>query len=136
KIKIIALSNHEEPYFVKKMIQNGASGYLLKNTSTHKLIQAVETVYNHGTFIDPILDKTSFNNSTLAAQKVNREIELTKREHEILKLIGQEYSNQEIADKLLISLRTVETHRLNLHRKLEVRNTAGLVKEAYFRKLI
>jgi DNA-binding CsgD family transcriptional regulator len=64
------------------------------------------------------------------------EIPLTKREKEILKLIAEEYSNQEIADKLFLSLRTVETHRFNLTQKLEAKNTAALVKEAIKRGLI
>jgi DNA-binding CsgD family transcriptional regulator len=63
-------------------------------------------------------------------------VPLTKREKEVLKLIADGLSSQEIADKLFISLRTVETHRLNLNQKLDVKNTAGLVKEAIKRGLI
>jgi DNA-binding CsgD family transcriptional regulator len=64
------------------------------------------------------------------------EVPLTKREKELVQLIAEGFSSQEIADKLFISLRTVETHRLNINQKLDVKNTAGLVKEAIKRGLI
>lgn len=135
-IQIIALTNFGETHYVKQMIRNGASGYLLKNTDQNTLIEAIETVYKGEQFLDQQI-KNALLEETLSGKKSNfLEVPLTKRETEILALIAQELSNQEIADRLFISLRTVETHRLNLTQKLNTKNTAGLVKEAYKRGLI
>ncbi|MCO4292392.1 response regulator transcription factor [Solitalea sp. MAHUQ-68] len=135
-IKIITLTNFEESHYIKQMIRNGVSGYLLKNTNQETLIQAIETVYNGGQFIDPQMQKVLLEESLLGKKVSAYEIPLTNREKEILKLIAEEKSNQQIADELFISLRTVETHRLNLSQKLNIKNTAGLVKEAIKRGLI
>ncbi|MGZ3871802.1 MAG: response regulator [Mucilaginibacter sp.] len=134
-LKIIALTNFDENYYVKQMLRNGARGYLLKNTDQETLIKAIETVCNGQIFLDPqmqhvLLEQLSKSRSDKQAVK------LTRRENEILQLIAQERSNQEIADLLFISLRTVETHRLNLTQKLSAKNTVSLVKEALSRGLI
>ena len=135
-IQVIALTNFGETHYVKQMVRNGASGYLLKNTDQNTLIEAIETVYRGEQFLDPQI-KNALLEETLTGKKSGfMEVILTKRETEILALIAQELSNQEIADQLFISLRTVETHRLNLTQKLGAKNTASLVKEAYKRGLI
>ena len=135
-VKIIALTNHEETHFVKQMMRNGASGYLLKNTDSANLSKAIERVYMNEQFIDSSLEKAMLDEMLLGKRKSAGGVVLTKREVEILGLIANEHSNQEIADKLFISLRTVETHRLNINQKLNVKNAAGLVKEAFSRGLI
>ncbi|POY36756.1 DNA-binding response regulator [Solitalea longa] len=135
-IKIITLTSFEESHYVKQMIRNGVSGYLLKNTDQNTLIEAIEAVYNGQQFIDPQIQKILLEESLSGKKVSSYEIPLTKREKEILKLVAEEKSNQEIADLLFISLRTVETHRLNLSQKLNIKNTAGLVKEAIKRGLI
>lgn len=135
-VRIIALTNHEESHFVKQMLRNGASGYLLKNTDGGRIAEAVEQVMQGGQYIDQVLQRAMLDELLSGKKKTTAGIMLTKREQEILGLIAQEYSNQEIADKLFISLRTVETHRLNISQKLNVKNTVGLVKEAYQRGLI
>jgi DNA-binding NarL/FixJ family response regulator len=135
-IKVIALSSFMETHYIKQMLRNGAAGYLLKNTDPTTLATAIEKVYAGEQFLDDSL-KQSLLDEVLTGQKRNSyEIPLTRREKEILKLIAEEHSNQEIADMLFISLRTVETHRLNLTQKLAVKNTAGLVKEAIRRGLL
>lgn len=135
-IKIIALTNFDEVHYVKNMMRRGASGYLLKNVDPLTLSQAVETVMKNETFIQGELKEKLVSETITGQKKSSCGVTLTKRELEILKLVAQEYSNQEIADKLFVSLRTIHSHRINLNQKLGVRNTAGLVNEAHKRGLI
>lgn len=134
--KVIALTNFEESHYVKQMMRNGAVGYLLKNTDQETLIKAIEAVNKGEQFIDKQIQNALLNEMISGKKRKIDEVFLTKRELEILELIAKENSNQEIADKLFISLRTVQTHRLNITQKLDAKNTAGLVKEAYKRGLI
>jgi DNA-binding NarL/FixJ family response regulator len=134
-LKIIALTNFEESYYVKQMLRNGAKGYLLKNTGQDTLVKAIQEVMDGKVYLDKNIQDALINQLTLPREK-RSDTQLTRRETEILKLIAEEKSNQEIADKLFISLRTVETHRLNLNQKLSAKNTAGLVKEAMKRGLV
>ena len=133
--KVIALTNFDALNYVKSMMRSGASGYLLKNVDAATLLTAIKTVYGGKQFLDPHLQHALLD-SVITGKKPSGEIPLTKRETEILALVAQEYSNQEIADKLFISLRTVQSHRINLNQKLGVHNTAGLVVEAFKRGLI
>lgn len=135
-VKIIALSSFMESHYIKQMLRNGASGYLLKNTNPDKLIQAIEKVNAGEQFLDDTIQQQLLQEMITGQKRTSYDIPLTRREQEILKLIADEYSNQEIADQLYISLRTVETHRLNLTQKLAVKNTAGLVKEAMKRGIV
>ncbi len=135
-IKIIALTNFMESHYIKQMLRNGASGYLLKNADEEALVAAIEQVYNGEQFLDPGIKQQLLHEMLTGQRSSGYEIPLTRREKEILKLIAEEHSNQQIAEKLFISLRTVETHRLNLTQKLAVKNTAGLVKEAIKRGLV
>ncbi|SKA05484.1 DNA-binding response regulator, NarL/FixJ family, contains REC and HTH domains [Chitinophaga eiseniae] len=135
-IKIIALTNFMESHYIKQMLRNGASGYLLKNTDQEALVAAIEQVYNGEQFLDAGIKQQLLHEMLTGQRSSGYEIPLTRREKEILQLIAEEHSNQQIAEKLFISLRTVETHRLNLTQKLAVKNTAGLVKEAIKRGLV
>lgn len=134
-IRVIALTNFDESFYVKQMLRNGAKGYLLKNTDQDTLIKAIQQVYDGKLFLDPHVQHVLLEQLTHAPNK-RTAVHLTRREIEVLKLIAEEQSNQEIADQLFISLRTVETHRLNLNQKLSAKNTVGLVKEALKRGLI
>jgi DNA-binding NarL/FixJ family response regulator len=125
-----------ESHYIKQMLRNGASGYLLKNVSAAKLANAIETVYAGEQYLDEAIRHQLLEEMLTGQKRAGYNIPLTRREKEILKMIADEHSNQEIADKLYISLRTVETHRLNLTQKLAVKNTAGLVKEAFKRGLV
>lgn len=125
QIKIIALTNVDIPVQVKKMLQQGTLGYLLKDSSPDTIVEAIRTVYLGEPFIQESIAKKLVNNLMGSEKK-----QLTKREKEILKMITEELTNQQIADKLFLSLRTVENHRNNLLQKLDVKNTAGLVKVA------
>jgi DNA-binding NarL/FixJ family response regulator len=126
QIKIIALTNIDVLAQIKKILQLGVMGYLLKDASPETIVQAIETVYEGNQYIQEELKQQLLNS---LSSRNSRQI-VTRREKEILQLIVDEFTNQEIADKLYLSLRTVENHRNNLLQKLEVKNTAGLVKVA------
>ena len=136
QVKVIALTNFEQSSYVKQIMRNGALGYLLKNIDGKTLIQAIHSVVDNKPFIQDQI-RNNMMNELLSGRKITSAgVSLTKREMEILSLVAKELTNQEIADRLFISIRTVETHRINLSQKLGVHNTAGLVKEAYKRGLV
>jgi DNA-binding NarL/FixJ family response regulator len=135
-IKIIAFSSFDDSHYVKQIIRNGASGYLLKNAEQQSIITAIEKVVTGEEVIDEAIKKILIGESITGHRRSIFDIPLTNREKEILKLIAGELTNQEIADQLFISLRTVETHRFNLTQKLGAKNTASLVKEAMKRGLM
>ncbi|MES2849782.1 MAG: response regulator transcription factor [Bacteroidota bacterium] len=125
-IKIIALTNIDVVTQIKKILQQGVMGYLLKDANPETIIDAIETVHGGEQYIQEQLRQQLLH--SLSASNAKQIV--TRREKEILQLIVDEFTNQEIADKLFLSLRTVENHRNNLLQKLDVKNTAGLVKVA------
>ena len=135
-VRIIALTNFEQSSYVKQMMRSGALGYLLKNIDGKTLKQAIHAVMENKTFVQDQVKNNMMGEMLLGRKQTSQGVSLTKREVEILSLVARELTNQEIADKLFISIRTVETHRINLTQKLGVHNTAGLVKEAYKRGLV
>jgi len=136
QIKMIAFSSFDDTHYIKQIIRSGASGYLLKNADQQTIIAAIKQVMNGEEYIDESIKKILIQESISGQRRSMFDIPLTRRENEILQLIADGLSNQEIADKLFISLRTVETHRFNLAQKLDVKNAAGLVKEAIKRGLV
>jgi len=135
EIAIIGLSNFSDTNFIKNMIKNGALGYLLKNTTQEELIEAIKTVYTKQQYLPKNL-KNKLINESLGVQSSSFIPKLTRREKEVLQCISEELTNNEIADKLFISTKTVESHRKNLLQKFGVRNTAGLIKEAFTKGLL
>jgi len=135
-MKIIALTNMDESHYVKQMIRNGASGYLLKNVDQLTMITAIEEVMLGNQYLDKQVQQSLMDEMLLGKKRSVQQVVLTKRELEILGLIAKELTNNEIADQLFISLRTVQTHRLNISHKLNAKNLVTLVKEAYKRGLI
>lgn len=135
-LKVIALSNFDETAFVKRILANGAHGYLLKNTNTEELAEAIKTVLNGGQFIQKDLKNKLFNRSIGQQKKDTLNIKLTKREKDVLQCIYEELTTQEAADKLFISPKTVETHRMNLMTKLGAKNSVGIVKAALLKNLL
>jgi len=129
-VKIIALSQYDEKRFVKRMIKNGAVGYLLKDSSRSDLIEAIQTVYSGANYFSSRLSASLVSQELKLEKTSSLFPKLTQREIEILNLICKEYSSQEIADKLFISFHTVESHRANLIQKSGSKNTAGLVRWA------
>lgn len=136
QIRIIAFSSFDDSHYIRQVLRNGAMGYLLKNVDRNTIIQAIQQVMEGREFLDETLKRSLLQESIFGQRRSIYEIPLTNREIEILKLIAEENTNQEIADKLFIGLRTVETHRLNLTQKLGVKTSAGLVKQAIIRGLI
>ncbi len=129
-IKVIVLSVHAKERLISRMIQAGASGYLLKNCNREELITAVRNVFENGFYITPNVIQALRSPLANAKGITNTQsipVDISQREIEVLKLICEEFSNAEIADKLFISVRTVDGHRNNLLAKTGCHNTAGLV---------
>lgn len=135
-IKVVGITMHEEQQRIVAMLQAGASGYLLKNAGPQQLTAAIRTVVDGKTYFSPEVSATLLQVFTQAQRPVHAADTLTPRETEVLRLIAQEYSNHEIADKLFISVRTVDTHRRNILEKLQAKNTAGIVKYAIEHRLV
>ncbi|WP_333820480.1 response regulator transcription factor [Ohtaekwangia sp.] len=139
-VKVLALTQHEERDYIVKMLEAGASGYLLKNCGRDELLAAIHAVVNGDSYFSQSVSATLLKAITdlkgglKPASKANTP--LSDREIEVLRLIVEEYSNAEIAEKLFISVRTVDTHRRNLLEKLQAKNTAGLVKYAIEKGLV
>lgn len=136
--KVLVLSMHSENTYVIKMLEAGSDGYLLKDAGSVEMINAIRTVAKGDSFYSSAVSNILVQHFTKGAKfrKAIEGIPLTKREIEVLRLIAEEYSNPEIAEKLYISIRTVDTHRRNLLEKLGAKNTAGLVKYAIKKGLI
>jgi len=131
EVKIIILSMHNNYEFISSLVSEGASGYILKNTGKAELMEAINTVHLGNTFFSTAVTETIMNNLTKKPKEEKLgSVQLTKREKEILVLIAEEFSTKQIADKLFISVNTVETHRKNLMAKLQAKNVTGLVKYA------
>lgn len=131
-LQIIALTNYEDATFIKQIIKNGAMGYLLKNTGKNELIEAIKTVLNGERYLQQNIREILLNESLGKASSSSFFIpKLTNREKEILALIIKEYTTDEIAEKIFLSIKTVESHRSNLMQKLGVKNSAGLVRVAF-----
>jgi len=137
--KILALSNYNEYMYIDRMIKIGVKGFVLKNVTPEELIKAIETILNGGNYFsnDVAIKLLNFENNNpdtfrarLHSSHAKVYDDLSTREIEVLKLIGEAKSNDEIAEQLSISKRTVETHKQHLLRKIGVKNTSGLIKFA------
>lgn len=136
-LKIITLSMYGDEEYYDQMIDAGAKGFLLKNTNLQEVKTAIDTVMNGGNYFSQELMQSLLRNYKVTKeQQKNPESELSEREIEILLLISEGLSNQEIGDKLFISKRTVEKHRANILDKTKCKNTAGLVMYAIKNQLI
>jgi DNA-binding NarL/FixJ family response regulator len=129
-IKILGVSMHTNILLIKQMLINGASGYVSKTSSFEEMSMAITAIYNGQRFIckdvkDYITNQVISEEETDPAFKINQ---LTKRELEIINMIKDGLSSKEIAEKLFISKRTVEVHRYNIFRKLDVNNITSLIK--------
>ncbi|UOE49136.1 response regulator transcription factor [Mucilaginibacter sp. SMC90] len=138
-IKILALSMFNEDKYIVDMMKAGASGYLLKNAEPEEIIEAVSTVYNKGFYFNEHLSITLIKQlvgNDQVDNMPNNKADLNEREIEVLKLVCQECSNQEIADKIFLSVRTVEGYRARLFEKTGSKNLVGLVIYAIKRGII
>ena len=130
-LKILVQTMHNDRRWVTEMLKAGVSGYILKNTGKKEMVQAIKTVAAGQNYYSQEVTATVMGgfNSTVDAQTA-QPVELTPREKDVLRLIAQEFTTQEIAEKLFIAVNTVDTHRKNLHSKLNVKTAVGLVKYA------
>lgn len=138
-IKILALTMLNEDQHIRKMIKAGASGYILKSSGKQELIKAINTIMSGRHYFSDDATQVILKelvDPVVAKSKEAEEVNITERELEILKLIVNEYTNQEIAEKLFVSVRTVDAHRRNLLQKTGAKNTAGLVKYALKNNLL
>jgi len=131
QIKVLALSMHNEDKYIVDMMKAGASGYLLKNAEPEEIIEAILTVHNKGFYFNEHLSVTLIKQlvgpSSYSGNAEQQQVDLNEREIEVLKLVCQEHSNQEIADKIFLSVRTVEGYRARLFEKTGSKNLVGLV---------
>lgn len=135
KAKVLILSAHNDDAYVEQVMALGAAGYLIKQTASHVLAEAIRSVYNGGTFFSPLIsrrlqhyEKASHARGELPALK--NAIKLTPREMEVLQLIAEGKANKQTAAELHISIKTVEKHRQNVMEKLNIHDTAGLTRYA------
>jgi DNA-binding NarL/FixJ family response regulator len=133
-LKIITLSMYGDEEYYDQMVDAGAKGFLLKNTNIQEVKTAIDTVIDGGNYFSQELMQNLLRNYKLT--KEQKGSELSEREVEILLLISEGLSNQEIGDRLFISKRTVEKHRANILDKTNCKNTAGLIMYAIKNQLI
>ena len=139
QIRVLALSMMNDGQFIKKMLSAGAVGYILKNSGEEEIKKALNKVHQGEPYFSAEVNETVMQNMLKGGVKRNHklvvDLPLTSREKDVLRLILKEYSNQEIADELFISPRTVDAHKRNLLEKTGSKNTAGLVLYAIEKNL-
>ncbi|WP_318479695.1 response regulator transcription factor [Photobacterium leiognathi] len=133
--KVLMLTMHDNREYIMKVMQVGAMGYMLKEISAEKMVQAIKTVNQGATYFCETTSQTIFTQAAapIAAPEVNP---LSRREEGILKHVAQGLSSKQIAKALNISYRTVETHRQNIKHKLDLHSTAELAKYALEKGLV
>lgn len=127
-VRIIALTRHAEKAYVQQMLQNGANGYVLKQTAGDVVIAAIRTALAGGTYLDPAVAGKIFD--AASPLRGTRSADLTAREREVLTMVAFGHTNKEIASVLGITVKTVETHKANAMQKLEIASRADLVRYA------
>lgn len=133
KIKVAILSMHDEASLVRNILKEGVNGYLLKSIQQFELRNALKQIAMGYPYVSPEITRIMMTELNQPEQKGDL---LTEREREILRLIAKEYSNKQMAEKLFISERTVETHRKNIFRKTNTNTLVGLIKFAFEHNLV
>jgi two-component system, NarL family, nitrate/nitrite response regulator NarL len=137
KVKVLILSMHSNTDFVLRIIQCGARGYILKDAPTEELVRAIETINAGEAFFSPEVARSALNQYVKGTGNVSAQVtQLTNREREVLVHIADGLSNKEIASQLGVGVRTVETHRERIMRKLNIHSVAGLTKFAISQGLV
>lgn len=132
-IKFIVLTMHAEGQYVVKAVRSGAFGYLIKNADETELLEAIKKVSLGHKYFNSEISQLMIGNMAIEGETHKR---LSDREMEVLQLVSDGKTTKEIAEELFVSTRTVETHRVNMMRKLNVQNTAELIKKAAHLQLI
>lgn len=135
EVKILIFSMHHNKEYIVKSVENGANGYLLKDTNKDELLRAIKVVSEGRKYFPPEISEVIINEllaKTSGTQEETRPIfeKITPKEKQILGMIVQGYNSREMADKLFLSIRTVDNHRANMMKKVKAKNTADLVKMA------
>lgn len=133
KTKVILLTLHKDSTIASHAVKAGAMGYILKDNAFEELLYALETVFTGTKFISPSVTEAILN---LQSEQKDKVSDLTERETEVLKYIALGFTNKKIAEKLFISVKTVETHRSRILKKLDLHRVADLVRYAVKEKLI
>ncbi len=137
EVQVLALSMHDDFAMVQKMISAGASGYIIKRTTLGVVADAIRIVFEKGKFLSKEIQDILLEGIKVSEDPSGEmNVELSKREHEVLTLLGRELSNEEIAERLFISERTVESHRRNIFIKTKSKSVVGLIKFAIKNNLI
>jgi len=136
QIKVLILSVHSNKEYLFRIIQAGAHGYVSKEASPDELLRAIESVHNGETFFTPEIAQAALSQLVNNGGKKDPFALLTTREREVLVLIAQGQSNKEIAHVLGIGVRTIETHRERIMRRLDIHSVAGLTKFAIANGLV
>ncbi|HTG67279.1 MAG TPA: response regulator transcription factor [Flavobacterium sp.] len=139
--KVIILSSYDDVKIIQEVMKLGASGYLTKQCAGDNIVEAIQVISKNEEYFCNVVREKIFSSATKNISKVNKnnlntDHQLTSREIEIITLIALEFSGKEISEQLFISLNTVETHRKNIMKKLQTKNTIGLVKFALKNNLI
>ena len=127
--KVLVLSMQDDAAYVRQAFAAGASGYVLKDAADTELVEAIHDVANGRQYVHPLLGARLATAETTAQKKTDTG-RLSKREHEVLRLLALGHTNQEIAKTLFVSIRTAETHRSQIVRKLELKTRAEIVRYA------
>lgn len=139
-IKVLILSMHADELYINSCFEAGANGYMLKDFKNSELNSAIEKIMKGEKYISrsasQILADNYISKEYSGTNKSGTKIDITKREKEIMELISLGYSNKEIADKIFVSISTVDAHRYNILKKMEVKNTAEMITKAIKLKLI
>jgi two-component system, NarL family, nitrate/nitrite response regulator NarL len=130
-IRVLVLTAHHESEYISEFVKHGAKGYVLKDISSDELIRAIESVGNGGTYFGSEAKKVVIKDylDNIKSLKKGEDL-LSNRELEVLKFIAEGYANKEIADKLDLSVKTINYHRENIVKKLNIHTVAGLTKYA------
>ncbi len=138
KSRILILTMHDNKEYVKRMVASGVQGYVLKDSSPAELIAAIAAVHRGETYFSKRVSQTVLNDyvKTVRTKTKKGGVELSQRESEVLVLITEGLSNKEIASRLFVSVRTVETHRERIIRKLDIHTVAGLTRYALTKGIV
>jgi DNA-binding NarL/FixJ family response regulator len=137
--RVLVLTMHDDITYLRQVLRAGGAGYVLKQAADKELLSAIRTVHSGGTFLHPAHAQALLSDPAKAAQPEKNENALSllsEREQETLKLIALGYSNKEIAEKLYLSVKTVETYKARIMEKLDLTTRAALVRFALQHKLL
>ena len=136
--RVLILTRHADQEYVKSILKAGASGYLVKKSAVEELVIAIQAVQRGDSYLDPSISTSIIKEylDPIAGESKTLEIKLTSRQYEVLQLIAEGHPNREIASRLNISVKTVENHRANIMKSLDLHSTADLIQYAIRKGII